>query len=254
MIRTAQAKLILPPHADIDQSLGSVLHGYMMDVIDASTADELHAQEVRPYSQHVFQRDGQWYWEIHTLTDETFEKVLKPILQRDAFLSRQKGYAIGFKDFAVTEEIDYRDLEERFWLEPERPYKVRLQFVTSTSFKSEGKYAIFPLPSLLFHSLIRKWNLFSDASILAEDHLAEHLEQCFSIVNYSLFMRSFSVEGRWIDAFQGRLTLGRFRHDNASRLIALLAQYAVYAGMGIKTALGMGAVHTDVQYRKDVTS
>lgn len=59
---------------------------------------------------------------------------------------------------------------------------------------------------------------------------------------------SFSVEGRRIRAFRGNIRLGLFKDDITRRMASMLAAFADYAGIGIKTAMGMGAVHLDIAY------
>ncbi|MDD7197622.1 MAG: CRISPR system precrRNA processing endoribonuclease RAMP protein Cas6, partial [Dialister sp.] len=66
--------------------------------------------------------------------------------------------------------------------------------------------------------------------------------------DYHLHMHPFSVEGRRIRAFRGNVTYGFFKNDMAASLAATLASFAMYTGIGIKTALGMGAAETEVAY------
>ena len=130
-------------------------------------------------------------------------------------------------------------------------HHVEMRFCTSTSFKTNGMYAIFPEPQLLFCNLITKWNKFSTNSILEEAHLAKHIAEGLSIVGYNLHMHPYSLEGRRIRAFRGSLRLGIFNNDMNARLVALLCDFATYSGMGIKTALGMGGTETVVSEYKE---
>ena len=80
--------------------------------------------------------------------------------------------------------------------------------------------------------------------MLEENNLEEHLAQAVKVTGYNLSLQQYSVGGAPIDAFKGRYRL-LFRgtqSQNQNRIVALLAAYAEYAGIGVKTALGMGGV------------
>ena len=71
----------------------------------------------------------------------------------------------------------------------------------------------------------------------------------YAIVRYDLHTASFSLERQRITGFRGRFALHFGGTDSMRRILALLASFAPFAGIGIKTALGMGAVTSALQYR-----
>lgn len=248
MITAAEAELILPAGERAGQAMGSILHGHLIECLSVEWADAMHTEQVRPYSQYVYQRGGHTYWRVNTLTSEAREHILEFVMRAVAFHSTQRGYAIGIDNFHVLEETSYEALETSCWSANTARY-VNLDMHTSTSFKVAGQYAIFPEPALLFKNLITKWNMFATSSVLEEAELAEHLAESLAITGYHLQLVPYPLEGRQINAFTGRLSLGRFQNDTARRMVAMLLSFAQYAGLGIKTALGMGGLTTTIKWQ-----
>ena len=78
-------------------------------------------------------------------------------------------------------------------------------------------------------------------SMKDEDTL-ETLVQSTVVSRYHLRSATFSLEGVRIPAFMGEMTLRVAGTQTMANFANMLAQFAAYAGIGIKTALGMGAV------------
>ena len=78
--------------------------------------------------------------------------------------------------------------------------------------------------------------------MLEENNLEGHLAQAVKVTGYNLSLQQYSVCGSPIDAFKGRYRLLFRGTQSQNRIAALLAAYAEYAGIGVKTALGMGGV------------
>ena len=68
------------------------------------------------------------------------------------------------------------------------------------------------------------------------------MAQAVKVTGYNLSLQQYSVGGAPIDAFKGRYRLIFRGTQSQNRIAALLAAYAEYAGIGVKTALGMGGV------------
>ena len=83
---------------------------------------------------------------------------------------------------------------------------------------------------------------FCGGLVLEENNLEEHLAQAVKVTGYNLSLQQYSVGGAPIDAFKGRYRLLFRGTQSQNRIAALLAAYAEYAGIGVKTALGMGGV------------
>ena len=76
--------------------------------------------------------------------------------------------------------------------------------------------------------------------------LGRQLAENCRVVSYRLESRPFSVEGQKIDGFTGSLRLRFTGNDMTRRLMGLLLSLAPFSGVGIKTALGMGATEAEI--------
>lgn len=246
-----ETELTLPEGKLLNQSMGSVMHGFLMETISKEWAEELHSMNIRPYSQYLAVKGGRPYWRIATLTEEAFDNILAPVMKMRSAYLRQHSCEIGFGPFQICKKESSQDLAKKYFETLGKIHHVEMRFCTSTSFKTNGAYAMFPEPRLLFCNLIAKWNVFSTSSVLEEDHLVQHIADGLSITEYNLHTHPYSVEGRRIIAFRGMLKLGLFKSDMNARLASLLCDFASYCGTGIKTALGMGGTETFVAEYKD---
>ena len=120
---------------------------------------------------------------------------------------------------------------------------VDVEFVTTTSFRRDGQYVIFPEIYLLIQSLLNRWNTFADGFKI-EDDVSKMLATFCRVAEYDLRTQIFLLEHQKITGFCGKMTVKLSGNRIVNNLLALLFEYANYAGIGIKTALGMGAIKT----------
>lgn len=116
---------------------------------------------------------------------------------------------------------------------------VRLKFITPASFRARGKRVILPDASHIFGSLIKRWNSFSKIKI--EENLLEKLSS-LDPFRFDLKSERVSLSNSRIIGFKGTLEfrLGRNFTRQEKRAVSALSSYAFYAGVGIKTTMGMG--------------
>lgn len=102
-----------------------------------------------------------------------------------------------------------------------------------------GKRVVLPDASHVFGSLIKRWNSFSKIKI--EENLLEKLSDVDPFRFYIKSERVPLAKSRII-GFKGDLEfrLGRNFTHQEKRAVNALADYAFYAGVGIKTTFGMG--------------
>ncbi len=219
-------------------NMGSLFHGYLMDIIDTYYAEYLHYNGTNPYTSSVFQdyQSKKFYWRITTFNKEAYEKLIIPFLENNpseitlAHRSRQ----VHIKGFQLH-TCDYEEL----YLNAERTPKIRL--LTPTSFKSQGITHIFPDISTLLQGVINKINTHSDNFKWQDEECIQELLQKTYIRDYNLRTSNFSLEGIKIKGFVG--TIQPAVNDEALLpLLNFLLAVSEYTGFGIKTALGMGAV------------
>lgn len=121
--------------------------------------------------------------------------------------------------------------------------EIGLRFITPTSFRIAGSRLNMPLPwpRLVFQSLANKWNKFSPIPIEID---WEVFDRHVSIARHRLRTQMIDF-GRYRQVgFLGECWYIVDRQARAHLLQAVhtLAEFAVYSGVGAKTAMGMGQV------------
>lgn len=253
MLRQVEFKIKLPQDIKINSSMGSVFHGALMDIVGAETAEWLHAQNAsRPFNQCVYYNRvlGVPFWRITVLNEEAETRIMEPVINavgKELFL-RQKNYAIEIGAVTTDKSSSYQKIADDAFLSDDVPKGGSISMLTATSFKRDGEYVIMPEVYLIFQSLLNRWNLFSDKNKLVEQELDKELAGCCHIIGYSLYSQVFSLENSKVTGFRGDIRV-RFRaNEMVRRIMGMLFAYSQYAGLGIKTALGMGAVDAQVLF------
>jgi CRISPR-associated endoribonuclease Cas6 len=206
---------------------------------------------VRPFSQSVFydKKKRIPIWRIGLLSDMAYEKIFQPLLRKNRTLFLQKKqYAITLDNIRIVNEISYENLQDSCFVNDDLCRGVEVSFLTTTSFKHDNKYVIFPKLILIIKSLINRWNLFSPIYHLPSKELDEMLVNECVIRKYNLHSQLFSVESKEIYGFSGTMMIRFSDNELANRILTLLMRFSLFSGIGIKTALGMGAVHNKIIY------
>lgn len=111
---------------------------------------------------------------------------------------------------------------------------IEMHFLSPTSFKQNQSVQTLPLPELVFNSLHRRWNVFAPQQY--------HLPTCewnASVTAYELKTYALKMEGSAEVGAQGWVNY-RFSCPETARIATILANFAFFAGVGRKTAMGMG--------------
>jgi CRISPR-associated endoribonuclease Cas6 len=118
---------------------------------------------------------------------------------------------------------------------------ITLQFLSPTSFKLNTGQGIqpFPLPESVFGSLQRRWNAFAPEALKLPRVQWSGLVSAYDLKTEKIRMEN-SVE-------IGAVGWARYRFPDSeeARLATILSQFAFFAGVGRKTAMGMGQVFLD---------
>ena len=151
----------------------------------------------------------------------------------------------------------YRTLVEA--AEQDEPqHKLPLTFLVTTAFHSGGMNLPFPLPTLVFGSLLRQWEAFSGLPLPPLLH--DFIEHYVMLSRYELGTEILSFkQGSKQIGFTGAATyqIARRNHhlerqqpereaalqterERLTRMVGLLLDFGVYSGVGIKTTAGMG--------------
>lgn len=113
---------------------------------------------------------------------------------------------------------------------------IALKFVSPTSFKQSQTIQPFPLPELIFGNLLRRWNAFAPVELQFPN-----LEWSGVVSAFNLKTRTTSVNGTAEIGTTGWVRY-RFNDPEQTQVATILAHFAEFAGVGRKTAMGMGRV------------
>lgn len=250
MLTLASSVLHLPEGIRAVPEMGSILHGAMMEIISPDTARDYHTMNLRPYSQCIYwdRERSCAVWRIGMLTEGARKSILEPLLDVDELYLRQKNIRLRLETWKIIRETNYADLAASFIKGRNAPSGVDMSLLTSTSFKQGGRYVILPDTRLIFQSLIMRWNAFSDTGSLDDAELFKQMVEHCSLSRYRIHSQPYSVDGHTIYGFAGSMRYHLSGYDMMRRISGLLMAFAEFSGIGIKTALGMGAVHIGMQY------
>lgn len=232
------------------QSVGSILHGIIMECIDPSYAQLLHSYDIRPYSQYIFFDNStkQYIWRISAVTKEAVQQLVKVMYQvpDKLFLKQKQGYLHIVKR-EIVEATTYQALMERF-LATDIEYKgVQFTFTSPTSFKVDGHYTIYPEAFRLYRYWLKRWNTFSSGERMESEDLSQAIEKSLLVRHYSLHLQRFGLEQVLIHGFKGSFTIQFKGKFIVQQVLSLLSYYGQFTGVGIKTALGMGGLMSKLE-------
>ena len=242
----------LPENEKVHRAMGSILQGALMEILDSESADKLHEDGLRPYSQHVYfdKNKSLPIWRVNSLNDWAHEKISVPLTRQRQIFLRHKNYPVSLLTHKIIAAKSYAEIAANFMNDNAPIFTgVDVNFVTTTSFRRNGQYVIFPEVYLLIQSLLNRWNKFAEGFPI-EDDISQMMATFCRVTEYNLRTQLFLLEHQKIQGFCGEMTLTFHGNRIVNNLLSLLFEYANYAGIGIKTALGMGAVKTILRGKK----
>lgn len=139
--------------------------------------------------------------------------------------------------------MSYQQLSAPFLLSKEEaPRRISLQLSSPTTFKSAGKHVPMPTPSLVFGSLLERWNAFAPVAFPPE--VKRYAEECLAISKYNLKTVPIPQKGAGLRVGAvGNVTFTTVNYDRYwMSVLATLAEFAMFCGLGAGTAQGLGQV------------
>lgn len=232
----------------LDYKKSSNLQGVIMEHIEEEYAETLHQSNLKPYSQCVVKQDDKRIWYIRTVTQEAYKKMIIPLSQLNEFEIKNGQIHVNIvrRNFETRAE---NELLKEFYEIPANRF-LNLTFQTPTAFKSDGKYVFYPDIRMIYQSLMMKYTASSEEMDMIDEDTLEQLTQNSEIVRYHLRSMSFPLEGVNIPGFVGSIRLKIKGTDTMARYARMLMKYGQYSGVGIKTAMGMGAIRLMEQGEK----
>ncbi len=224
----------------LSYQMSSLFHGALMEMLSEEYAEYLHHSRLHPYTQHLEMREKEWYWVVCCSEETAVQCIIKDVLLKLEFLeirNRNLQVRIIGKQY---QEMKQKELMNRFY-EAQSGRYTELHFLTPTAFKQRGRYIFYPDIRCIYQSLMNKYDAVAkEESMIDEEALAQLCENT-QIVRYDLKSVYFYLEGIKIPAFIGKITIKMAGTQTMANFARLLFEFGTYAGIGIKTALGMGA-------------
>lgn len=120
------------------------------------------------------------------------------------------------------------------------PRRLKLRLVSPAAFRQNDMNMPLPLPDLVFGGLCDRWNAFSPIALSEE--VRRYGQECMALNSFTLRSRAVPMKE---DSVQigavGTAGYVAVRYDRYwMGLVALLADYAFYAGVGRMTTVGLG--------------
>jgi len=185
---------------------------------------------------------GQTYrWTITALSKpmtqwlQQWLQQVPPVLElRNAPLAiRQVAIALPPTTYNQLWEADYSEESA-----------IALSFTSATSFRRKGQHFPLPLPVNVFHSYLRRWNMFSEWVFEPEEFL-DWVEDTLLIQRYRLeSTRVAAGKKGTVTAFTGAieyvLSAKATADEEFEQLLFTLAHLAPYCGTGHKATFGLG--------------
>lgn len=228
----------------------SNLQGVLMEWIASDDAQALHRQRRHPYSQCLLREDGQWRWHIRTTNQRANEQIIQPILSRNVSEFELTGKPMKISVLSrAYREIPQEKLLAHFYQRDYSRY-LHMAFQSATAFKQSGRYQIFPDVRLIFQSLMQKYSASNDMIEMADKKTLEQLCRESEIVQYRLRSVKFPMEGMAIPAFMGTVTIKVKGASAMAKYARMLAEFGEFSGIGVKSAMGMGAMHLIKERRR----
>lgn len=221
---------------------GSLMQGILMEKISPDYAAELHQGSVNPYSQALHFNETHIHWTISTLNEEAERNILRPLLENtdSSIVVRHKELDLKILKKELT-TISYEQLMDETYFGQCSPY-LEIHFDSPTAFKVDGAYQFYPTVPHIFQSLIRKYDAFSNEEPIFSEELMKDIGQNVYLSKYHLKSTLFYLEKTRIPSFRGALTFRIQGPQLFRNLLHMLAAFGEYSGVGIKTAMGMGAI------------
>ncbi len=225
---------------------GYRLYAALLERAPEAFARQVHQMNISPISQFLDCGEKQLNWMI-TLLGTQAEDALGALLGTpDAFHLTRDQVLLR----PILKNVDRIESPDGMFLRAAKGTgRHVLQFCTPTAFRSKGNYQILPTSRLIVQNLVNKWNAcFTECPIEDEDgEGTEVMSDGLVCRRFQLHDQIYFLKGNAIPGFVGTLTLDNRLTGFHRELADMLLTFSGYAGVGIKTSLGMGGVKYRVE-------
>ncbi|RME69403.1 MAG: CRISPR system precrRNA processing endoribonuclease RAMP protein Cas6 [Chloroflexi bacterium] len=264
MLTSLIIQLTAPTDARLPAALGRASQALLLRLVqqvDPPLADALHHGDgPRPYTASNLVLGRRAGGSLHIQAGQTgwlrFTGLTRPVSQTLQALAADPPASVEVdgQPFTVTGatldpavhpwagQISYQDLAAPFLLAGQAgpPARIRLEFVSPTTFKSRGRFVPLPLPELVFGSLLDRWQTFAPVALNPE--LRRFAAEVVHLTRYDLQTRAAPYKQQGLRVgFTGQADFTAANRDRYwLNMLHLLAAFAFYSGVGYGTASGLG--------------
>lgn len=245
----ARLEMKLEKADGISYQMSSAFHGALMELFPKEYGEKLHLSKLHPYTQHLEFREGDWYWIVTALNEEAADQIIGKVLMPLSEITIKKHHLCLKIQEKMYKELSDRELAFSFYQEQSSPF-ISIHFITPTTFKQNGKYLNSPDIRCIYTNLMNKYDASNTEESMKDEETLEQLVESTSIFRYDLKSTWFSLESVKIPAFIGKVTFRLRGSQTMINFANLLFRFSTYSGIGVKTALGMGAVRIMEERKK----
>ncbi len=244
MITRVEIHLQTAAQQRIYPNFAYALYGELCSQMEPALADTLHLCEITPLRQHLRrgEQPDEYIW-VLDLFDRSASLVgllqSMSVIQLDCCKE-----PLNVTMCQVSQPISAVDLLHTSQSLPDS-FLYRITFETPCTFKVAGNYALFPSEKLIAQSLFQRWNGLMTESAMQDDDALQLLTDGLTISRYRLRSQNYRIKGQRINGFVGSVEIYAKLSAPMRELWKLLLAFAPYGGIGIKTALGMGAISVE---------
>ena len=241
----ARFDIILECEKDfVNRNMGSLFHGALMELLPPRYVEKLHENSLKPFSQHIEPCSEGIRWSLCSLNDECMKYINDALMNGiDKIELKNKDKTLNIVSRSMS-SITYKNLIDKTYFGEPSDF-INIYFNTPTSFKIDGRYIIYPDIPSIYKNLTRKFDAFSNEFSLYDEDTLESLVNHSMITSYKLQSTYYSVESVKIPSYTGRITVKVNNSSQIANIAKLLFSFGEYSGIGIKTALGMGAIRIE---------
>lgn len=238
-------ELHLQSELPFNYHMGSLFHGFLMERVSSDYGVFLHENQLKPFSQYFrMHRDPkQATWHVSAFDELAYEQLLQPLLSLEQITLKYNGLTADVASVKKFKPITYEALMDQCLVTQKPKRVVKINFETLTAFRSDKKYILFPQMHMLFHNLASRWDAYSGPLKVYDREIIYELAESTEVIEYQLRTNRLQIGKGFVKGFIGEAVLKLDGPDSIVRLGNLLLHYANFAGIGIKTTLGMGGVH-----------
>ncbi|NCR36899.1 MAG: CRISPR-associated endoribonuclease Cas6 [Microcystis aeruginosa S11-01] len=241
--------LFLTLVSSVDQELGDTLHAaegdkaFTLSPLQIQSGGKITINSLRWRHEREIAPETPCWWRISLLDDRLFGKLTSLWLN----LNPQHPWHLGSADLVITSVLatpqsvqpwanscTYQYLYENA---SETNREFHFLFVTPVTFR-QGKFdSALPTRELVFNSLLGRWNRYSGIpfdSIALESIFPSFFDIQTKLADEAYKNQSIGCVGEIHYRLLGEVEPAKIKAINA------LADFALYAGVGRKTTMGMG--------------